>query len=65
MATEIEKKPEVVHQKVRILITIENGIVIHSQHLRDDEFVGTTNTFVSLLKQAGYVVSTPHPAMSD
>jgi hypothetical protein len=65
MATRIEKEPEVVHQKTRVLLTIENGQVISSVPVRDDEFIGTTATFASLLKKAGYVVSTPHPAMND
>lgn len=35
-----EKQQNITHKKVRVLLTIENGEVIYSKHLLDNEFVG-------------------------
>jgi hypothetical protein len=59
MTTKINKEPEVVHQKTRVLLTIENGQVIDSRHIPDSELIGSMDVFFHLAKLAGYQVTAP------
>lgn len=59
-----KKAPPPKHQKCQIVLTIENGQVIDSRHIREEEFIGSLDTFIWMLKRAGYVVCEPHPAMN-
>ncbi|EFH6186082.1 hypothetical protein GAJ25_14950 [Escherichia coli] len=54
-----EKEQNITHEKVRVLLTIENGKVIHSKHLLDNEFVGCTDTFLWMVKRAGCTIIPP------
>ncbi|WP_431520557.1 hypothetical protein [Escherichia coli] len=49
----------VIHEQVRVLLTIENGKVIYSKHLLDNEFVGCMDTFLWMAKRAGYTIIPP------
>ncbi|EGI39656.1 conserved hypothetical protein [Escherichia coli TA280] len=40
-------------------MTIENGKVIYSRHLLDNEFVGCLDTFIWLAERAGYQITAP------
>ncbi|EPB3524269.1 hypothetical protein ACRF11_004755 [Escherichia coli] len=58
----MQNEPEqrgVIHEKVRVLLTIENGKVIYSKHLLDNEFVGCMDTFLWMAKRAGYTIIPP------
>ncbi|HHI2872993.1 TPA: hypothetical protein ACP43B_004074 [Escherichia coli] len=54
-----EKQQNITHKKVRVLLTIENGEVIYSKHLLDNEFVGCMDTFLWMAKRAGYTIIPP------
>ncbi|BDI41561.1 hypothetical protein KV337_004872 [Escherichia coli] len=48
-----------IHEKVRVLLTIENGKVTYSRHLLDNEFAGSMDTFIWLAERAGYTIIPP------
>ena len=54
-----EKQQNITHKKVRVLLTIENGEVIYSKHLLDNEFVGCMDTLLWMAKRAGYTIIPP------
>lgn len=54
-----EKVTPVEHEKVNILMTIENGQVISSRQIREDEFTASMDTFFWMAKRAGYQVIPP------
>ncbi|UMS01461.1 hypothetical protein [Escherichia coli] len=54
-----EKRQNITHKKVRVLLTIENGKVIYSKHLLDNEFIGSIDTFIRLAERAGYQIIVP------
>lgn len=54
-----EKQQNITHEKVRVLLIIENGKVIYSKHLLDNEFVGCMDTFLWMTKRAGYTIIPP------
>lgn len=54
-----EKVTPVEHEKVNILMTIENGKVISSRQVREDEFTASMDTFFWMAKRAGYQVIPP------
>lgn len=54
-----EKRQNITHEKVRVLMTIENGKVTYSKHLLDDEFVGSIDTFLWIAERAGYTITPP------
>ncbi len=49
----------VMRERVRVLLTIENGEVIYSKHLLDNEFVGCMDTFLWIAKRAVYTIIPP------
>lgn len=54
-----EKQQNIAHEKVRVLLTIENGKVIYSRHLLDNEFASSMDTFIWLAERAGYTIIPP------
>ncbi|EJJ3986213.1 hypothetical protein NI343_001953 [Salmonella enterica] len=52
------------HKTTRVILTIENGVVIESRPVRTNEFTATIDCFVQILEKAGYIVARPHPALS-
>ncbi|NUH56515.1 hypothetical protein HUK76_22980 [Citrobacter portucalensis] len=50
---------DVMHEKVRLFLTIENGKVTYSKHLLEDEFVGSMDTFLWIAERAGYTIIPP------
>ncbi|EHP6162774.1 hypothetical protein KJI24_003001 [Escherichia coli] len=54
-----EKQQNITHEKVRVLLTIENGEVIYSRHLPDNEFACSVDTFIWMLERAGYTIIPP------
>lgn len=53
------------HSPVTMLMTIENGEVIHTRHLRNDEFAMTLAGFLEVAKQAGYKITAPEPLFEN
>ncbi|EEU5471260.1 hypothetical protein IT006_003307 [Escherichia coli] len=54
-----EKRQNIAHEKVRVLLIIENGKVIYSRHLLDNEFACSMDTFLWMAKRAGYTIIPP------
>nr|WP_269837113.1 hypothetical protein [Enterobacter asburiae] len=52
------------HKRTRVLLTIENGVVIESRPVSENEFTATIGCFVQMLEKAGYIVALPHPALT-
>jgi hypothetical protein len=49
------KLPPITHEKVQVVMTIENGKVIDTRKVRDNELIATMDTF-SGWQKAGYQV---------
>ncbi len=49
----------VVHEKVQIVMTIENGQVTGVCKVRDDELIASMDTFIQLAESAGYQITAP------
>jgi hypothetical protein len=65
MATRIETQ-DIKHNPINVLLTIENGIVIHSRTLHSSEFAASIETFIWIAEKAGYKVTPPtQEAQSD
>ncbi|EAU9422201.1 hypothetical protein EOH98_23425 [Salmonella enterica] len=45
------------HKKVQVVMTIENGQVIDTHNVRDNELIASMDTFFWMAKKAGYKVS--------
>ncbi|ELA6496152.1 hypothetical protein RF847_004628 [Salmonella enterica] len=58
MATRIEQN-DIEHSPINVLLTIENGKVIHSRMLQSSEFVASMETFLWMAERAGYKVTPP------
>lgn len=54
-----EKQKNIKHEKIMMLLTIENGKVIFSKILTDDEFVGDMDTFLWMARRMGYTIIPP------
>lgn len=52
--------PPITHEKVQVVMTIENGQVIDSRKVRDNELIASMDTFFWMAKKAGYQVIAPH-----
>ncbi|HFF0361792.1 TPA: hypothetical protein ACGA65_005512 [Klebsiella quasipneumoniae] len=48
------------HEKVQVVMTIENGQVIDTRKVRDNELIASMDTFFWMAKKAGYQVIAPH-----
>lgn len=54
------KLPPISHEKVQVVMTIENGQVIDTRKVRDNELIASMDTFFWMAKKAGYQVIAPH-----
>lgn len=52
--------PPVTHEKVQVVMTIENGQVIDTRKVRDNELIASMDTFFWMAKKAGYQVIAPN-----
>ncbi|EDQ1002465.1 hypothetical protein AH798_002036 [Salmonella enterica subsp. enterica serovar Mbandaka] len=50
----------VTHKKVQVVMTIENGQVIDTRKVRDNELIASMDTFFWMAKKAGYQVIAPN-----
>jgi hypothetical protein len=48
--------PPITHEKVQVVMTIENGQVIDTRKVRDNELIASMDTFFWMAKKAGYQV---------
>ncbi|MDK9373401.1 hypothetical protein QQF54_08540 [Lelliottia sp. V106_10] len=53
------KKPTVEHNPINVLLTIENGQVIHSRTIQSDEFVASFESWAWMAQRAGYKIIPP------
>ncbi|EOZ3692964.1 hypothetical protein ACQLNC_003362 [Klebsiella michiganensis] len=51
--------PPITHEKVQVVMTIENGQVIDTRKVRDNELIASMDTFFWMAKKAGYQVIAP------
>lgn len=54
------KLPPISHEKVQVVMTIENGQVIDTRKVRDNELIASMETFFWMAKKAGYQVIAPN-----
>ncbi|EBS6881379.1 hypothetical protein CB018_22455 [Salmonella enterica] len=47
------------HKKVQVVMTIENGQVIDTRNVRDNELIASMDTFFWMAKKASYKVIPP------
>lgn len=52
--------PPITHEKVQVVMTIENGQVIDTRKVRDNEMIASMDTFFWMAKKAGYQVIAPN-----
>lgn len=50
----------IAHEKVQVVMTIENGQVIDTRKVRDNELIASMDTFFWMAKKAGYQVIAPN-----
>ncbi|EPS5421671.1 hypothetical protein WNJ68_30955 [Klebsiella grimontii] len=50
----------ITHEKVQVVMTIENGQVIDTRKVRDNELIASMDTFFWMAKKAGYQVIAPN-----
>ncbi|HHV2698703.1 hypothetical protein [Escherichia coli] len=48
-----------IHEKVQIIMTIENGQVTGVCKVRDGELIASMDTFIRLAERAGYQITAP------
>ncbi|TDN54655.1 hypothetical protein EC843_101706 [Buttiauxella sp. JUb87] len=63
MAT--EKIPAVVHAPINVVLTIENGKVIHTRPVQNGEVTASMETFLWMAERAGYTVIPPEKGDID
>lgn len=51
--------PPITHEKVQVVMTIENGQVIDTRKVRDNELIATMDTFFWMAEKAGYRILAP------
>lgn len=51
--------PPITHEKVQVVMTIENGQVIDTRKVRDNELIATMDTFFWMAKKTGYRILAP------
>ncbi len=49
----------VAHEKVRVVLTLENGQVTGVCKVRDDELIASMDTFIRLAERARYQITAP------
>lgn len=52
--------PPITHKKVQVVMTIENGQVIDTRKVRDNEMIASMDSFFWMAKKAGYQVIAPN-----
>lgn len=48
-----------IHEKVQLIMTIENGQVINTRKVHNNEMISSMDTFLWIAKKAGYQVIAP------
>lgn len=51
--------PPITHKKVQVVMTIENGQVIDTRKVRDNELIASMDTFFWMAEKAGYRIHAP------
>ncbi|ENZ4840998.1 TPA: hypothetical protein L7P02_000016 [Klebsiella pneumoniae] len=51
--------PPITHEKVQVVMTIENGKVIDTRKVRDNELIATMDTFFWMAEKEGYRIQAP------
>lgn len=54
-----DQTPIITHEPVNIVLTIENGKVIHARPVQNGEVTASLETFLWIAEQAGYTVTPP------
>lgn len=53
------------HEAINIALTIENGVVTNVRQIRKDEHIASLETFLWIIKRAGYEVVPPQESTQD
>lgn len=54
-----DQTPIITHEPVNIMLTIENGKVIHARPVQNGEVTASLETFLWMAERAGYSVTPP------
>ncbi|EGN2315251.1 hypothetical protein N4K30_003801 [Escherichia coli] len=54
-----DQTPIITHEPINIVLTIENGKVIHARPVQNGEVTASLETFLWMAEQAGYTVTPP------
>lgn len=54
-----DQTPIITHEPVNIVLTIENGKVIHARPVQNGEVTASLETFLWMAERAGYTVTPP------
>jgi hypothetical protein len=54
-----DQTPIITHEPVNIVLTIENGKVIHARPVQNGEVTASLETFLWMAEQAGYTIIPP------
>ncbi|WFO44975.1 hypothetical protein [Citrobacter braakii] len=54
-----DQTPIITHEPVNIVLTIENGKVIHARPVQNGEITASLETFLWMAERAGYSVTPP------
>lgn len=54
-----DQTPIITHEPVNIVLTIENGKVIHARPVKNGEVTASLETFLWMAERAGYSVTPP------
>ncbi|WP_057102394.1 hypothetical protein [Citrobacter freundii] len=54
-----DQTPIITHEPVNIVLTIENGKVIHARPVQNGEVTASLETFLWMAERAGYSVTPP------
>ena len=54
-----DQTPIITHEPVNIVLTIENGKVIHARPVQNGEVTASLETFLWMAEQAGYTITPP------
>lgn len=54
-----DQTPIITHEPVNIVLTIENGKVIHARPVQNGEVTASLETFLWMAEQAGYTIPPP------
>ncbi|HGN9432252.1 TPA: hypothetical protein ACWYF1_002986 [Citrobacter freundii] len=54
-----DQTPIITHEPINIVLTIENGKVIHARQVQNGEVTASLETFLWMAERAGYTVTPP------